>query len=394
MIYLDNAATSWPKPESVYRAMDEFVRNRAGNPGRGSHGMAAAATEAIQETRELAAKLINTPDSFRIIFTLNCTHALNMGLKGVLKTGDHVITDSFGHNSMVRPLRKLEKQGVRLTRVPASAQTGYTSAADIEAAIAPDTKMIAVTHASNVNGMIQPVEEYGEIARKHDLVFLVDAAQSAGFVPVDVQAAKIDLLACAGHKSLFGPPGTGLLYIGDRVQPDTLVEGGTGSYSEFETQPQVFPDKYESGTMNSVGIAGLGAGIKFLMQEGPEKIHDHELELTKHLIEGLSGITGVTIYKANDISRQAPVISFNLWSYLPREIGVMLDKDHDIKIRAGLLCAPGTHRSLNTFPTGTARVSPGYFNTVEEIDRFIDAIAKIPLGSNENRPVIIDPSLC
>lgn len=309
MIYLDNAATTWPKPESVYQAMDEFVRTRAGNPGRGSHSMAAAATGIFQETRELAADLINTPDIFRIVFTLNCTHSLNMGLKGILKPGDHVVTDSIGHNSMVRPLKKLQKQGVKVTRVPIDPETGYTSPAALEAAVIKETKMIAVTHGSNVNGVVQPIEKYGAVARAHNLIFLVDAAQTAGILPVDVQRAKIDLLALAGHKSLYGPPGTGLLYIGDRADLDTIIEGGTGSYSEFEDQPVVMPDKYESGTMNSVGVAGLGAGLKFIRDTGMDRIREHEMSLTRRAIEGLGNIKDVVVYTGKDISRQAPVVS-------------------------------------------------------------------------------------
>jgi cysteine desulfurase family protein len=394
MIYLDNAATTWPKPESVYRAMDDFVRNKAGNPGRGSHSMASAATGIIQDARKEAADLINTPDIFRIIFTLNCTHSLNMGLKGILKPGDHVVTDSIGHNSMVRPLKKLQKWGITVTRVAIDPETGYTSAAAIEAAIKKETRMIAVTHGSNVNGVIQPVEEYGRGARGPHLIFLGDGAQTAGVFPIDVQGANIDLLALAGHKSLYGPPGTGLLYVGERADLDTLTEGGTGSYSEFEDQPVVLPDKYEAGTMNSVGIAGLGAGLKFIRSEGMDKIRGHELALSKRLIEGLSGVKDVVVYTGKDLSRQAPVVSFTVFGYLPPEIGVILDKEFDIKIRAGLLCAPGTHRMLNTFPTGTVRVSPGYFNTAEEIDILVKAVDKIRADYKDNRPVIIDPAQC
>ena len=264
MIYLDNAATSWPKPEIVYRTMDDFLRTKGGNPGRGSNSMALAARETVEETRRLVARLINARETNRVIFTFNCTDALNLGLKGLLKPGDHVITDSIGHNSLVRPLKKLEAHGVKVTASSSSPDTGVVDARDIEAAITRSTKVIVVTDASNVNGMIQPIDEYGAVARKHKIAFMVDAAHTAGKHRIDVTTSNIDLLAFSGHKGLFGPPGTGVLYISNRVDLDTIREGGTGSFSEQEEQPQLLPDKFESGTINSVGISGLGAGLKFI----------------------------------------------------------------------------------------------------------------------------------
>ena len=365
MIYLDNAATSWPKPEIVYRTMDEFLRTKGGNPGRGSNSMALAAREKVEETRRLVARLINVPEAKRVIFTLNCTDALNLGLKGLLKPGDQVITDSIGHNSLVRPLWKLERQGVKVTRLPSSPDTGVVSPCDIETAITRDTRLIVVTHASNVNGVIQPIEEYGSIARQHKVVFMVDAAQTVGKYPVDVSSANIDLLAFSGHKGLFGPPGTGVLYIGNRVNLDTLREGGTGSFSEQEEQPETLPDKYESGTLNSVGIAGLGAGLKFIFDEGLDKIIAHEKFLTDKLIAGLRVIPGVTLYLPKDLSPIAPVVSFNIKGYQPGEVGTILDQAFDTKVRAGLQCAPAAHKTLGTFPSGTVRLSPGYLNVTE-----------------------------
>ncbi len=213
MIYLDNAATSWPKPESVYQTMDEFLRKKGGNPGRGSHSMAIAAREVVEETRMLVARLIKAPEMERVIFTLNCTDSLNLGLKGLLRPGDHVITDCIGHNSLVRPLKKLEYQGVKITRLSPS-EVGVVSVGDIEDAIIEETKLVVVTHVSNVTGVIQPIEEYGAITRRHNLIFMVDAAQTAGKYPIDVEASNIDLLAFSGHKGLFGPPGTGVLGLG------------------------------------------------------------------------------------------------------------------------------------------------------------------------------------
>ena len=378
MIYVDNAATSWPKPESVYTTTDWFFRHKAGNPGRGSHAMAAAASEVIQETRTLIGRLINTSSTYRIFFTLNCTDSLNIGLKGLLKPGDHVITDSIGHNSLLRPLKKLEKQGIAVTMLKPSARAGGVSTDDLEAAIREETRLVVITHASNVNGVIQPIERYGEFARRHDLMYMVDAAQTAGVYPIDVQACNIDMLAFSGHKGLFGPPGTGVLFVGERAELDTLREGGTGSYSEMEIQPEVLPDRFESGTANSVGICGLGAGLKFIADVGMDRIRSHEESLTECLIDGLSGIKGVTLYISPDKSRQAPVVSFNLFGYLARDVGEILHKSHDIMVRTGLQCSPRTHRMLSTFPTGTVRISPGYFNTEEEIQVIIEAVATIP----------------
>ena len=386
MIYLDNAATSWPKPESVYRAIDEFLRSSGGNPGRGGHSMAIAATKTIDDARLRMAQLINAPDKDRLIFTLNCTDSLNLGLKGLLRPGDHVITSSIEHNSLARPLRKLERQGVKITRLSPRSGNGFVSAADIEKAIVRETRLIVMTHASNVSGVIQPIEEYGLMARRHNVIFMVDAAQTAGKYPLDVQAQNLDLFACSGHKGLLGPPGTGVLYISERVELDSLREGGTGSHSELEEQPGELPDKFESGTPNSVGIAGLGAGLEFIRRERMEKILAHEQFLAGRLLDGLGKIAGVTLYGAEDRAKQAPIVSFALAESGPGEVGTILDQAFDIKVRTGLHCAPAAHRTLGTFPQGTVRLSPGYFNTVEEIDFTIQSIDKIArMGSLEEQ---------
>jgi len=377
VIYLDNAATSWPKPENVYQTMDRFLREKGGNPGRGSHSLAVAASKVVEETRRLVARLINAPEEKRVIFTLNCTDALNLGLKGLLRPGNHVISSSIGHNSLVRPLRKLEQRGVKITRLPPAPEVGVVSARDIEEAITKDTKLIVVTHASNVNGVIQPVEEYGSVAREHNLIFMVDAAQTAGKHPIDVEAENIDLLAVSGHKGPFGPPGTGVLYVSNRVDLDSTREGGTGTQSEQEEQPAELPYRYESGTVNGVGISGLGAGVKYIFDEGLEKICAHEQYLTNRLIEGLSHIPGVTLYVAENGTEQAPVISFNIKGYEPGELGAILDQAFDIKVRTGLHCAPAAHKTLGTYPSGTVRLSLGYFNTIEEIDLTFQAVEKI-----------------
>jgi selenocysteine lyase/cysteine desulfurase len=255
--------------------------------------------------------------------------------------------------------------------------TGVTPAKDIEAAVTRDTRLVAVTHASNVNGVVQPVEEYAEVARRHNLLLLVDAAQTAGKYPIDADSAGIDLLAFSGHKGLFGPPGVGLLYIGPRAELNCLCEGGTGSYSELEEQPAVFPDKFEVGTANSVGISGLGAGLDFVFSEGVEKIRAHGLSLADRLIEGLSRIRGVALCGVFKKAARVPIVSFVVAGYDPGEAGAILDQFFDIKARTGLHCAPAAHRSLGTFPSGTIRLSPGYFNTLEEIEFTLKAVEKI-----------------
>jgi cysteine desulfurase family protein len=333
--------------------------------------------EAVEKTRVLLARLINAPKKEQVIFTLNCTDALNLAIKGLLRQGDHVIMSSMEHNSVVRPLTKLASLGVKISQVFPSKETGVLSAQDIEGAITKDTKLVAVTHASNVTGIIQPIEEYGAIVRKHGLIFMVDAAQTAGKFPIDVHAGNIDLLAFSGHKGLFGPPGTGVLYVGDRVDLDTLREGGTGSQSELEDQPSALPDRYESGTLNSIGIGGLGAGLEYIFTQGLDKIHAHEQRLTETLIQGLLHIPGVTLYVAKDRNKQVPVVSLNMEGYDPGEVGVILDQTFDIKARTGLHCSAAAHKTLGTFPSGTIRLSPGYFNTVEEMEATLHAFERI-----------------
>jgi cysteine desulfurase family protein len=377
MIYLDNAATSWPKPESVYETMESFLREKGGNPGRASHSLAIAAGSAIEEARILAARLINAPDKDRVIFTLNCTDALNLGLKGLLKPGDHVITDKISHNSVVRPLTKLEQQGVKVTRLAPASEDGYLSAKDIEQAITANTKLIAVTHASNVTGVIQPVEEYGAIAHKHGLILMVDAAQTAGTYPIDVQAGNIDLIAFSGHKGLLGPTGTGVLYVGQRAELDSIREGGTGSESELEHQPTQLPQRYESGTPNTVGIAGLGAALRYILDQGIDKIREHEIKLTDHLLTDLALIPQVTVYGPKNSAKQVAVVSFNIDGWEQAEVGAILDQSFDIKVRTGLFCAPAAHKTFRTFPTGSVRIGLSYFNTHEEIDFVRVALTKI-----------------
>ena len=377
MIYLDNAATSWPKPEAVYQTMGAFLREKGANPGRSGHDMAVAAEKVVEETRVLLARLLNAADEKDVIFTLNCTDSLNLALKGLLKPGDHVITSSIGHNSLTRPLRKLEHQGVGVTRVPPCSEEGFVSPRDIEQAIDRNTRLIAVTHASNVSGVIQPIAEFGEVARRHDLVLLVDGAQTVGALPIDVQAANLDLLAFSGHKGLLGPPGTGGLYMSKRAEVEPLKEGGTGTWSESEEQPSGRPHMYESGTPNTVGIAGLGAGLRYLMSRTVADIQMHKERLLDRLLGGLAAIPGVTVYGPKDRTRRLSVVPFNIEGWTPAEVGAVLDQAFDIKVRTGLHCAPAAHKVLGTYPHGSVRASVGCFNTSAEIDLLLGALKKI-----------------
>ncbi|MCL0089550.1 aminotransferase class V-fold PLP-dependent enzyme [Dehalococcoidia bacterium] len=378
MIYLDNAATSWPKPKAVYQAMDRFMNQVGANPGRSGHRLSIEAGRVVYETRESLAWLFNIDDPLRIIFTSNATEALNVAINGVLRPGDHAITSSMEHNSVMRPLRALQERGVELTVVSCSKE-GFLDPGGIEKAIKPNTRLIVLNRASNVVGTLLPVIEVGAIARRHGVLFCIDAAQSAGAYPLDVSFTKVDLLAFTGHKSLFGPQGTGGLYVRQGVEDvvEPLMRGGTGSRSDSEHQPDFLPDKYESGTPNTVGLAGLGAGVQFVLSRGVNALREKEEKLMHHLIEGLGAIPGVTLYGSGDAREQVAVLSFNIAGIASSEVAIRLDEEYDILCRPGLQCAPIAHRTLGTFPGGTVRVSPGYFTTEDEVDIVIKAVCNI-----------------
>lgn len=379
LVYLDNAATSWPKPPEVAAAMADFIERTGANPGRSGHRLSIEAARIVYETRELAARLFNAPNPQRVVFGLNVTEALNLALHGLLRPGEHVITSSMEHNSMMRPLRLLEEQGVEITVVPCSPQ-GILNPADVEAAIRANTVLLAINHASNVTGTLMPVGEIGRIAGVHSLLLLTDEAQMAGAYPVDMQADHIDLLAFTGHKSLYGPMGTGGLIIGERVDIQRmrpLKQGGTGSRSERESQPEFTPDRYESGTPNAVGLAGLAASIRWLQTRGIEQIRVHEVALCQHLLEGLSAIPGVTIYGPLDALCQTATVSFNIQHMLPSEAGLRLDEEFGVLCRVGLHCAPSAHRTLGTFPDGTVRFGLGAFNTHDDVDAALRAVRQL-----------------
>ncbi len=377
MIYLDNAATSYPKPEPVYQALDAFARRSLANPGRAGHKMALAAEHVLDDCRHLLNQLFHGQAPERFAFTLNGTDALNMAFKGVLDAGDHVVTSDLEHNSVSRPLRAMEKDGrITLTRLKADSD-GYINPDDVRQAVTPRTRLVALTHASNVLGTIQPVGEIGRIARERDLLFLVDAAQTAGAVPIDVQEMNIDLLAFPGHKSLMGPTGTGALYVGPRATLRAWREGGTGGDSSSETQPREFPHFLEGGTPNVLGVAGLAAGVRWVQEQGIENIHAREMELIERLRRRLEEMDGVTVYGGRDAARRVSTLSFRADGLPAAELGGVLDQAFDVAVRPGLHCSPYIHRALGTFPEGTVRVSAGPFNTAEDVDALAAALAEI-----------------
>ncbi|WP_427340727.1 aminotransferase class V-fold PLP-dependent enzyme [Caloranaerobacter sp. DY30410] len=376
MIYFDNAATTYPKPEEVYQAMLESMKEFGANPGRSGHKLALKAGRAIYETRELLSKLFNIENPMNIIFTLNATEGLNLGIKGILKSGDHVITTSMEHNSVLRPLKALENIGVETTIIQCD-KTGMIDIKDIEKNIKQNTKMIITTHASNVTGTLFPIDEISKIAHKNGLLYMVDAAQTAGVYDIDVKSMNIDILVFPGHKSLLGPQGTGGIYIREGIDVMQMKEGGTGSKSESLIQPEMLPDKFESGTPNTPGIVGLGAGVKFILKTGIENIRKHEEELTEHFIEELKKIDKVKIYGPCDVKKQAPVVSINLGEEDSSEVSYILDRVFNIAVRPGLHCAPLAHKTIGTFEQGVVRFSIGYFNIHEDIENAIKAIREI-----------------
>ena len=379
MIYFDNAATSWPKPPVVVEAMTHFLSDTGASPGRSGHRLAVEASHLVYDTREALTELFNGADPLRLAFTHNVTEALNLALRGLLHPGDHIVTSSMEHNAMMRPLRALEGQGIEVTVVPCSPE-GLLDPAHVEAAIRPNTTMIGINHASNVVGTILPIADIGRIARRHELRLLVDAAQTAGAYPIDMQESQIDLLAFTGHKALYGPTGTGGLIFGERVELsgfEPLKRGGTGSRSEREEQPRFLPDLCESGTLNAVGLAGLKASVEWVRERSIAVIREHEIELAQRLIDGLRTVPGVTVYGTHDAKRQTATISFNIAGMAPSEIGERLDGEHAIMCRVGLHCAPTAHKTLGTFPNGTVRFGLGAFNSNADIDVAVVAVGNL-----------------
>ncbi|WP_152397411.1 aminotransferase class V-fold PLP-dependent enzyme [Paenibacillus guangzhouensis] len=374
---MDHAATSWPKPDQVVVAMQNAMQMYGANPGRGSHTMAVQASRVIFQTRRNLAKLLGIRNPNDIAFTMNTTMALNMAINGLLSSGDHVIATSIEHNSVRRPLEYLRRTlGVEVTYLETDA-AGNLDMEHFEASFQPHTKLVVCSHSSNLLGTILPVEEIGQITRTRGVMLLVDAAQSAGILPIDVERMGIDLLAFPGHKGLLGPQGTGGLYIGPHVDLEPLMRGGTGSRSEDMEQPGVRPDRYEAGTPNTVGIAGLNEGVKFILNETVEKIHTKEWSLTRLLMEGLEAIEGIQLLGPPKDQPRTGIVSFIAQGIEASQLAFRLDREYGIAVRSGMHCTPLAHASAGTLETGAVRASVGYATTEEDIDAVIAAVKQI-----------------
>lgn len=382
MIYFDQAASSFPKPKEVTDAVVEALTEYGANPGRGGHELANKAANKIYETRVYLAKLFGLNDPRRVIFTQNATAALNQGILGLpLKSGDHIITTSYEHNSVRRPLELLKRDvGIEITYIQPN-HNGEIDINALEKSIIASTKLIIVTHGSNLTGAIIPIEKIAEIAQKNNLVYMVDASQTAGILPIDMGKIGIDILAFAGHKGLMGPQGTGALLIKKNIELRPLLTGGTGHFSEQIEQPLELPERLESGTLNTPGIAGLLSGIQFVEQTGLDEIYKHEQLLTECCLKGLEKIEGVRIYGPDSSIRRLAVVSFNIEGIDSQEVAMILDQHYKIAVRAGLHCTPLAHQSIGTVEIGgTIRASFGIYNTVNEVEKFVQAIEEIRAG--------------
>ncbi|MDR1787765.1 MAG: aminotransferase class V-fold PLP-dependent enzyme [Treponema sp.] len=377
MLYLDNAATSWPKPERVYQTADRALREWSGNPGRAGHKLSTAAGCRVEETRALLARLFGAPDPAAFAFCLNATDALNLALKGLLSPGDRVLVSALEHNSVLRPLHAI---GARVSIVNTSARSGIDLDA-LETALKRGAKLAVLNHVSNVTGAENPIAEAGRLCRRYGTLLLVDAAQSAGAVPINVTEMHIDLLAFPGHKSLLGPQGTGGLYVRQGLGLRPLREGGTGSRSEELSQPAEAPGRYESGTLNTAGLAALGEGLRVILEEGVEAIAEREAALTCALLDALAGLEGLRVYGPGAGPARRPVVSINVDGMPPSDAAAILDSSFDIAARAGLHCAPLAHKLLGTAAGGgTLRLSPGFFTTQDDVCRAAEALKELRNG--------------
>src|SRR5262245_53176838 len=385
MIYLDNAATSFPKPEAVYQAIDRLSRSGAGNPGRAMHRFAASSEAAIHEARRAVMRLLGASDPEHVVFTLNATDALNMALKGVLRPGDHAITTDLEHNSVSRPLEGLARSGtITLTRLRSS-DDGAIDPAAVAAAMTDRTRVVAVCHASNVIGVLQDAAALAEVAHRGGALLVLDVSQSAGVVPIDVERMGIDLCAFTGHKALLGPMGTGGLVLRGGVELKAWREGGTGGDSTSPTQPIELPHHLEGGTPNSIGLAGLGAGIEYVLERGAEAIGRHDRAMAGRLAAALEGSPRIRIAARPHVDAEARgaagsssetpcargvmgLVAFTIEGYQPAEVAAVLDQSFGIAVRAGLHCAPYIHRRRGLFPGGTVRASAGIFTSEAEVD--------------------------
>ncbi|MGD8240832.1 MAG: aminotransferase class V-fold PLP-dependent enzyme [Armatimonadota bacterium] len=376
MIYLDNAATSFPKAPGVVEAVTECLTRVAGNPQRSGHAPSLQASRLVYSTRERLARLFNAADSSRIAFTPNATDALNTALRGMLRPGDHVVTTSIEHNAVARPLRALEADGVELTRVQC-ASTGELDVEEFATELRDDTKLAVVVHASNILGTILPIADLSAAAHEKSIPLLVDASQTAGHLPIDVQADGIALLAFTGHKGLLGPQGTGGLYLAEGIDIDPLRRGGTGSRSGSDVQPDFLPDRFEGGTLNTPGIAGLGAALEYIASEGLDRLRAHEIELTAVLLDGLGGADGITVYGMPDAAARVGLVAFNIGDLDPAEVADRLESAHGIISRPGLHCAPWAHATMGTLERGAVRLSVSPFTQPSQVEQAVDAAREL-----------------
>lgn len=378
MIYFDNAATTFPKPPAVMEAAEMAIRRYGGNPGRGGHDFTVAVSEKIYEVRLEAAELFGAKPE-NVIFTTNCTHALNIAIKGLVKRGSEVVISNLEHNSVTRPLHKLTKlRGVRSRKANVFEKTDKAIIEDYKRKISPRTSCVISTHASNVTGQILPIRDIYALCKRRNIPFVVDAAQTAGIIPINV-GVDCDVICIAAHKGLYGPTSCGMMILGDKIRPATLIEGGSGGDSLNSHPPNNPPERYEAGTVNSVGILALGEGIRFVKDLGCQTILNHELELCQFALEELSDIYGVTIYQNSFYSNnRAPILLFNFDNLTSGE-GAEALNNAGFALRGGLHCAPSAHKVLGTLPTGAIRFSPSAFNRHQEVEKFCAAVRKISL---------------
>ena len=376
MIFFDNAAGSFPKPPGIKRAVIEAFDKYGANPGRGAYKLSLNTSRMVFDTRQKMAALFNCPEPQRFVFTAGATESANIALKGWLKSGDHVIYSGLEHNALWRPLMQMEEEGwITTTRVKTD-EYAYVNADDFKKAIRPETRLIVCIHAGNVSGSVQPIADIGRIAKEHNIPLLVDAAQSAGFLPIDVLKQNISFLVVAGHKALYGPPGTGGLYVAEGLDLFPLICGGTGSNSSEHSQPPMYPDRLESGTPNVWGIAGLNAAVSFIERKGIEDIYQKVSDICNHFIEDVRNINGITVYVPDKNRLRVPVVSINL-EMDSGDVAYILDSKYDIAVRSGIHCAPLAHIGLGTAKTGTVRFSFGYYNTKTEVDLAVKVLSDI-----------------
>lgn len=377
-VYLDNAATSFPKPKAVSEAMIHFIEDIGANVGRGNYRSAYSADEVVYDTRERLKSLFGANDSKNVIFTPNVTYALNIILKGFLKPGDHVLVSAMEHNAVMRPLTQLAHEGVTFDRIPCT-QEGTLIVETMLSLVKPSTKAVILMHASNVSGTIMPLEEVGHFCQRHRLKLIVDAAQTAGVLPIDMKAMNIDALAFTGHKGLMGPQGIGGFVVTDELalSIEPIISGGTGSLSHSEEVPMIMPDRFEAGTLNLPGIFGLSAALRYLDEVGIKAIHEKEMRLAEQFIKGLEAIPAVTVIGPKDMTHRVSVVSISIRTKDIALVAHELDKTYGIMTRIGLHCSPIAHKSLGTYPVGTLRFSFGYFNTEEEVAYALEALQTI-----------------